>query len=228
MLLLDAGGVFGGYDDEAPRRAEALIGGMSLIGYDALNLGEDEFRFGRTFLDEQQSEAGFPFLSANLVDRQSSELAYTPYVVREVGHLRIGIIGLTSPMVWTDESDTTVQVRDPVSVLGTLLPRVKEEAHIVIVLAHMPYAEAISILNHVESVNVVILTHEGELAVIPQESKEVLMVSAGEQGKYVGQLQIVANTAGRIIEYRGTAVKLDEQVEEDSTLLELLVRHGIH
>jgi 5'-nucleotidase len=43
LLLLDAGGVFGGHDEGARRRAEVLIEGMSLMGYDALNLGDEEF-----------------------------------------------------------------------------------------------------------------------------------------------------------------------------------------
>jgi len=97
---------------------------------------------------------------------------------------------------------------------------------VVVVLAHIGYAEAVELLEAVEGVNVMVVAHEGELISTPVKVNGTLVVSGGRQGKYVGQLQIVADTAGQTIEYQGRAVELDEQVGEDPTMLELIARRG--
>jgi len=122
--------------------------------------------------------------------------------------------------------DGDLEVRDPSEVLNTLLPQVKEEAHFVVVLAHIVYAEAVELLGAVEGVNVMVLAQEGKLTPAPVEVNGALVVGGGGQGKFVGQLQIVADTAGQIVEYQGNVVKLDEQAGEDPTMLELIARRG--
>jgi 2',3'-cyclic-nucleotide 2'-phosphodiesterase (5'-nucleotidase family) len=103
---------------------------------------------------------------------------------------------------------------------------VDTQATCVIVLAHMPYAEAISLFQSVGDVTVVIVAHDGDLVMTPQEVGGVLMVRAGKQGKAVGILQFVANTAGQIIEYRGQTGTLDERIDQDSEMQRLMTAHG--
>jgi 2',3'-cyclic-nucleotide 2'-phosphodiesterase (5'-nucleotidase family) len=226
VLLFDAGGVFGRDHAEARQRAEALVEGMSLMGYDALNLGDEDFAFGPAFLQEQRQKANFPFLSANLIGHDGQELPWQPYVVKEIGYLKVGIVGLVSPALWSQEPRGDVEARDPVEVLDTLLPQVKKKAHIVVVLAHMSYNETVELLKAVEGINVMIAAHGGKFTPTPELVNGALLVSGGEQGKYVGQLQIVADTSGQVTAYIGKATTLDEKVSEDPAMLELMARYG--
>lgn len=228
MLLLDAGGVFWGGAGQARQRAETLIEGMSWMGYDALNLGDEDFAFGQAFLAEQRQKAGFPFLSANLISHSGQELPWQPYVVEEIGYLKVGIVGLVSPALWSQEPRGDIEALDPAEVLDTLLPEVKKKAHFVVVLAHMNYSEAVELLKAVEGINVMVTAHGGRLTLVPEHVNGALLVSGGEQGKYVGQLQIVADTSGQIIAQIGKATTLDEKVGEDPAMLELMARYGFH
>ena len=196
---------------------------MELMGYDALNLGEGEFRFGRAFLDEQREKAGFPFLSANLVERHSGEHPYEAYVIKQAGHLKVGIIGLVSPDLY---QGSELVAQDPVSTLKGILPRVKEEVHFIVLLAHTSYAEAIELAGEVEGINVIVVAHEGKLATRPAEVGDTLIVQGGARGMYVGYLRITADTDGHIIGYHGETGVLDEQVGSDFRTMELIARHG--
>ena len=46
-----------------------LVKGMSLIGYDAMGVGNHEFDFGLKAFRTMQKEASFPFLSVNLFEK---------------------------------------------------------------------------------------------------------------------------------------------------------------
>ncbi len=196
------------------------------MGYDALNLGDEDFALGQAFLEEQRQKASFPFLSANLVSRSSQELPWQPYVIKEMGYFKVGIIGLISPALWSQAPSGDVAARDPAEVLNTLLPEVKKKAHVVVVLAHMSYNEAVELLNVVEGIQVIITAHGGRLTATPDQINGVLLVSGGEQGKYVGQLQIVADTSGQIMAHVGKVTTLDEKAGEDPAMLELMARRG--
>ncbi len=226
VLLLDAGGAFWGNDEQARQRAETLIEGMSLMGYAALNLGDEELALGRAFLTELRQKADFPFLSANLVSRDGTELPWQAYLIAEISPLKVAVIGLISPQLWSQVSDGTLEARDPAAVLDELLPQVKKKAHFVIVLAHMHHEEAIGMLRTVEGINVMVVAHDGRFTSTPLQENGTLVVSGGEQGKYVGHLQIVADTSGQTVAHIGRIVTLGEETGEDPAMLELLARHG--
>jgi len=223
VILLDVGNLFGGSGEEGRRRAEVTVASMDLMGYDVLNLGAGEFRFGRPFLEEQRENASFPFLSANLVTPDSGERPYAAYVVEEAGHLKVGIIGLVSPERYRGHE---LAAQDPLTALKAVLPEVKEEAHLVIALAQMSYAEAVDLLRNVEGINVMVIGDGGGSATAPVEINGVLLVQCAHWGMAVGELQIMGNTDGQIVDYRWRSSVLDEQIADDSQMVELMKRYG--
>ena len=75
------------------------IDAMNRIGYSAMAVGNHEFNFGLANLRRAETQASFPFLSANIIDESTGEPAFPPYDVIEVGDLRIGVLGLTTPNI---------------------------------------------------------------------------------------------------------------------------------
>src|SRR5690625_7661462 len=68
---------------------------MSLMGYDAMALGEHEFHHGLEGFAEAAGAADFPFLCANYrVTGTAMEPFVQPYLIREVGGVCFGIFGL--------------------------------------------------------------------------------------------------------------------------------------
>lgn len=72
---------------------------MNALGYTSMTLGNHEYNFGLNVLHKARGEARFPWLSANTLRSGTDDPAFTPYVVREVAGVRVGILGLTTPAI---------------------------------------------------------------------------------------------------------------------------------
>ncbi|MCU0302902.1 MAG: bifunctional metallophosphatase/5'-nucleotidase [Thermoanaerobaculales bacterium] len=104
VLVLDSGDTIQGtpleqfslvrWADPSP-----TISVMNRIGYDAMAVGNHEFNFGLETLRRAESQADFPFLSANTVDAATGEPVFPERMVIEAGEVRVGVVGLTTPAV---------------------------------------------------------------------------------------------------------------------------------
>src|SRR5699024_6300192 len=71
---------------------------MNFMGYDAMTLGNHEFNFGLELIEKIKTEAEFPILAANAKYKNGSDFA-KPYTIKEIGNIKVGIIGLTNPNI---------------------------------------------------------------------------------------------------------------------------------
>lgn len=146
-LLLDSGDTIQGSPEQAlafsgqvPGGRDPIIATMNQVGYDAMAVGNHEFDFGRDRLATSRAEARFPFLSANVVE-DNGRPAFDPYVVRTVAGVRVGILGLTTPLVPSWESPSRIsglRFIDSVEAARRVIPmlRERERCDLVVVLAH--------------------------------------------------------------------------------------------
>ena len=116
---------------------------MNLVGYDAMAIGNHEFDFGLARLEKSRKQARFPWLSANTTNADGSP-AFSPYVVLEVGGVRVGVLGLVTPHVSNWESPALlegVQFGDAVAAARRYVPilRGKERCDLVVVLTHQGF-----------------------------------------------------------------------------------------
>jgi 2',3'-cyclic-nucleotide 2'-phosphodiesterase/3'-nucleotidase len=147
MLLLDSGDTIEGAPVEAlvfsgtiPDRGDPIVRAMNLVGYDAMAIGNHEFNFGLERLQKSRREARFPWLSANTV-REDGKPAFTPYIVKVVAGLRVGILGLTTKNIpfWEPPAHVAgLRFLDTVETAKRYVPilRGKERCDAVIVLTH--------------------------------------------------------------------------------------------
>ena len=95
-LLLSAGDVNTGVPESDMLDAEPDFKIMNLLRYDAMVLGNHEFDKPREVLMKQKGWAEFPFLSANVVKKDTGETLVDAFVMREFDGLRVAIFGLTT------------------------------------------------------------------------------------------------------------------------------------
>ena len=147
VLLVDTGDTIQGTPIEY---AHARRGGkgpdptmavMNAMGYDAMAVGNHEFNYGLDVLRRAEKDARFPWLSANTRVAKDGSPAFREYLVKEVGGLRVGLLGLTTPNVpnWEPEANRPgLSWEDPVVTAKRLVPllRGKERCDAVVVLFH--------------------------------------------------------------------------------------------
>jgi 2',3'-cyclic-nucleotide 2'-phosphodiesterase (5'-nucleotidase family) len=115
VLLVDAGDLFQGTLESNLNEGAVVIAAYNAMGYDAAAIGNHEFDFGpkgpsaspqspsddpRGALKARAAEARFPFLAANIVDRNTSRPVswdhVKPSTILTVGGVKVGVVGLTT------------------------------------------------------------------------------------------------------------------------------------
>ena len=148
-IILDAGDLF--FDKENPSilsekqsklRAKTLVSGFNIIGCDALNIGSKDFAGGLDFLLKMKEIANFPFISANILDKNGS-LVFDQFVILKKESFNFGITGVTSSL--PDNIDE-VKLADIEESVNTVLTKLSSETDFQISLI-------IGMLDHAQSID---------------------------------------------------------------------------
>lgn len=142
VVWLDGGDVMQGTVISNLTRGRSTIEVLAAAGLDAAAIGNHEFDWSVDTLIARIEEAPFPWLSANIFDKETGERPswVRPYAWIERAGLRIAVIGAST--VSTPQTTMPVHVepyafRDIAQVVNDLAPRLKAEgADLVVVTAH--------------------------------------------------------------------------------------------
>ena len=119
-----------------------MMAAMNIMGYDAMTLGNHEFNYGLAIVDKARSEANFPWLAANIYKEDGTNY-FTPYIVKTVAGVKVGILGLTTKNIPNWEV--------PANIKGLVFKDTVDEAQ-----------KWVKVLKDTEKVDlVVLLAHEG-------------------------------------------------------------------
>lgn len=144
VLVLNAGDVNTGVPESDMQNARPDIEGMNAIGYDAMVLGNHEFDFPLQILSMQEKWAKFPFISANVLNKNTQKPLVKPYVMLERGGLNIAVVGLTTEdTAKLGNPDVTENAifTNPIETAKTTLAEINktEKPDVRIALTHMGY-----------------------------------------------------------------------------------------
>lgn len=147
-LLVDCGDTIQGtplgyyFSSRDLERPNPVVRVMNRMGYDAMAVGNHEFNFGLKALWKAKKEAKFPWLSANTrAVYDDTVRTFPPYAIKEVGGVRVGILGLTTPGIprWElPEHYTGYKFLDIVSTARKFVPilRNREGVDLVVLIVH--------------------------------------------------------------------------------------------
>ncbi|MBV1837619.1 bifunctional 2',3'-cyclic-nucleotide 2'-phosphodiesterase/3'-nucleotidase [Acetobacter estunensis] len=125
---------------------------MNRLGYDAATLGNHEFNFGLSFLQQVLAQTAFPVVCAN-VARVDGGAFVPPFVVLErdmmddegtCHRLKIGVVGFVPPQIMTWDA-THLQDRvwacDMVEAARRVLPVLRAQSDVIVALCHCGIAD---------------------------------------------------------------------------------------
>ena len=220
VLLLDAGDLLGDTMIADLTHGKALIAALNLLGYDALTIGNHEPDFGMKGLRERMAEAKFPTVAANLVERKGGKLFTEPYVVKKVGGVSVGILGLAYPKTaWTTAAKNVAEVefQDPVQAVKTYLTKMRDDgAEVAVVLSHLGLGGDKVLAKAVGGIDVIVGGHSHNRMEKVEMVGGTLIVQAGAHGSDLGRLDLTVEN-GKITAHRRTLVPLDhDKVPSDA------------
>jgi 2',3'-cyclic-nucleotide 2'-phosphodiesterase (5'-nucleotidase family) len=174
-------------------KASLIVKCFSLMGYDALGIGDDDLNLGKEFLLAISKKANFPFLSSNLMDEGSGKNLFTPYVLKEVNGLRIGIFSLLSPDFFRGQGDPRgkgVVLRPPVEIAQDMVRELQPKTDLIILLSHLGYNKDIELVQKIKGIHLVIGGHTGiNLAISPPPYNTIILQTVSK-GMYAGRVNL--------------------------------------
>lgn len=185
--------------------------------YDAVNVGEFDLSLGIDALLRLQERASFPLVSSNLLDNNTYQLLFKPYVVRRIKACRIGIFGLLSSR--PIQNNAGVFVQDPFVTARHMVEELKSKAEFIVCLSNLGLMEDKRLCETVPGIHVIIESGTGALLSQPMVENKTLLLQAYQKGEYLGILEVQAmppvNEGLEPKQYRHTVVALDQKYPED-------------
>lgn len=191
-LLLD-GGDIASYKVPSFDDVTADMLAMDAAGYDAMALGNHDVDFGVEKFAELSRRVKFPVLSASLVKKSDGSYIFKPYVVRQAGPLKIGIIGLTSNAVLKSlkpEEAAGITFMDTAEAFLKVLPEVKKSCDAIILLSHLGIEDDRAMARAFPEIKLIVGAHSHTLVDRPEYVGKTCIVQTGRFAENLGRLDV--------------------------------------
>lgn len=169
----------------AKEKAKAIAAAFVKTGLDAYTFGELDLRAGGRFFLDVVKETGLPVVAANVFDRATGKPVFQQYKIVDFGGLKVAVLGLVaqelhptvsqqnaegSTQVSTNQQvklsledlfeDKGVKIDDPVKIAQDLIPEIRREAHLVVVLSHLAEKPSRDLPKQVPGIDFVVGSHK--------------------------------------------------------------------
>jgi 5'-nucleotidase len=211
VLLLDAGDTIGDTGVAAETEGRAVIETMNRMRYDAMVIGNHEPDFTAGKLLERIKEARFPVLAANIAGKTDGKLFTEPYLIKTIGGVRVGILGVAypnTPLTTAKKNVENLTFREAVETAREYVPRMRKEgAEIVIALTHLGLGADKNLAEKVEGIDIIVGGHSHNRMTEALRVRETLIVQAGAHGSDLGRLDLTVEN-GKIVSHRRTLIPI--------------------
>lgn len=231
VLVLDAGDQFQGSLFYTTYKSQAVAEFMNGIGFDAMAVGNHEFDDGPEELAKFLDQVKFPVISGNTVAGADTPIAnrIKGYDVKEIGGEKVAVVSVLA----TDTGETSspgkgVFFEDEITYLKSVIPTIEAEGvNKIILLSHVGYKRDQEIAAAVDGIDVIVGGHSHTLLSSTDDKAagpyptlvknpagvEVPIVQAYAYSKYLGELKVVFDDAGKVKAASGAPLLLDAAVK---------------
>jgi sulfur-oxidizing protein SoxB len=220
-LFMDAGDTFDGSPVGQMTQGEAVVPVLNAMGYDAWVPGNRDFAWPAANFYKVTGELTFPKVCSNLRDASTGQYVFPRYLIKEIGGLKVAILGLTSTagggqgfVLDGGNIPGSFAIENEISQLAADI-RAQENPDLVVVLSHMGFYQDQKFASRSTGIDVIIGAHTHHNVFTPpvvtnaDGSRNVIVVQAGSHGKYLGQLQLWV-TDQKVVRYTNNLVRVSE------------------
>ena len=223
VLFTDGGDTLHGTYPVVASQGQAVIPLLNRLGLDAMT-AHWEFAYGPQVFKQRTTELSYPMLAINVYETASGRLFFQPYTIKELGGLRIGVIGIASNIVdktmppsfstglsFTSGQDELPQYID--------LLRGQEHVDLVILLSHLGFPQDMQLLSEVEGVDVCLSSHTHNRVYTVAQQGKTLVMQSGSHGSFLGRLDLeiegstIASFKHRLLDVSSNIVP-DQEMQE--------------
>lgn len=218
-VVVDSGDVLGATQDWT--KFEYIQKAFEVMDYDAIAIGDQDLTYGADVLSALMQGSPMPYVSANAaVDgvEPSAE------IIDRRG-VSVGVVSVTSPRAFAfgdGEAPEGVALADPLERVRAEVASVAPSTSLVVVLYHGYVEDARALAEAVEDVDVIVCGHEGRSLQVPERVDDTWIVSAGQNGEWVGRLTLRLDEDLRPVSAEPQLIPMDDQILESPQVAALI------
>ena len=199
-------------------KGEQMVATLNAAGLDYATLGNHEFDFGIDVLRQRMAESKFTWVVSNVLDANGKPIGRSvPYVVKQLGPLRVGIIGLcitssTIAPAWRGQFRLTSAAEAAAKYLPVLH---KEGANAIVAITHLSFAEDRALAARFPDIDVIVGGHEHYP--ITTAERHTLISKAGSDARFVARIDLLRTSPLSTLERFFELVPITSSIADDAT-----------
>jgi 2',3'-cyclic-nucleotide 2'-phosphodiesterase (5'-nucleotidase family) len=226
-LYLDAGDIQEKGDRMGPAsKGEASFRALASTGLNATVPGNHDFVYGLDTLLANVKRSGIPILCAGMFYDDTREPVLPESMIKQVGSLRVGIIGATVPRSAHSKRPVTQLAGAALGKrIDEIARRLESQVDLTVLVVHNGTFAAKALAKAAPTLDVVVCGHTNEITEAPIECETgAVVVTVGRAGQWVGNLDLVIDRdARKVAHYRYELVPMDhDKIKPDEKVARLI------
>ncbi len=196
VLFVDSGDLIHGSPVEFLNEGRTMAEALDAAGVDVACPGNHEFDWGQEVAQSAMRRTRFPWVSANLVDAATGQPfgPLRPYVIRQVGEVKVAFFGLTT--LQTIELEwppfiSRIRFLDPFETAAKLVPELRRQADVVILLSHLGVAPDTELAAKVPGIDLILGGHSHTTITTRLKVGTTFIAQTGYYGQNLGRVDLL-------------------------------------
>lgn len=223
-IIVDAGDFLDQFGSR-PEQDDLVIQIYEKLGYDAVNIGDNELANGHRFFESRLLSSRIPLISSTIKDQKNEPVA-RPYILRNIDNMKVAFIGYTpktSFHFFPSWKELSVKIDNERNALRKVLREVSNQADMIIVLSNAGDDEDNELAKAFPEIDVIAGGHSQVELEEPVVVGKTIIVQAGGNGAYAGRLDLIFSKSEkkcRILSNR--LIPLDKKVNENEDIKKIV------
>ncbi|MFV2033059.1 MAG: bifunctional UDP-sugar hydrolase/5'-nucleotidase, partial [Gammaproteobacteria bacterium] len=230
-ILVDSGDTWQGSGLSVFDKGVSMVKIMNKIGYDAIVPGNWEYFYSKDQFLDLIDLADFPVISFNLVDKEWGDPVLDQYTIKEVGNLRVAIIGMTYP--WTALTSSVIGAAKwwkfgiQENEATELIARIKAEENpdLIVFISHGGYGYDQKFAQRVNGIDVLVSGHTHNAIFEPVVWNDTIIYEGGAHAEYISSLDIEVKDK-KVLSYNFQLIKVNPDYVPADPEIEKLVNEA--
>ena len=197
-------------------RGEAISELVGACGYDACILGNHDPAFGTARLVSLLDRYSLPLLAANVVWPEGMKpKRVAPYKIFPLAGVTVAVIGTSAERV-NHRSDDLLRIEPVDQAIRELVPKLRKQADIVVLLTHLPDPRDLAIARSVPGIDLILggHSHRARREMSFDAESQTVIHKADPYGRSIGEVVLQYN-GKKIVDRKTRIIEITDDMPED-------------
>lgn len=226
VLVLDGGDTFHGTYPVVETKGEILLPILNKLGIDGMTAHWD-FGYGPDHFKKLEASLDYPVLAINCYHEKDGSLVFKPWKIKELGGVRVGVIGLASNIVdsvMPDHFSQGIYFTDGREELAGHITHLRDQqqVEVIVLLSHLGFPQNQQLLKEVQGVDICLSGHTHYRTQNKLKVGNTTLVESGCHGSVLGHLEV--SLENQAVEVDFELVEVAQDLPQDPEMQEMVAQ----